>query len=413
LVGDWVINGNGATVELAFELCLTGLGKELIARRLNSENRRPFKSGDGWQPSTVGLLLSDRRTIGEFQMHRKIDGRRIPVGEPIKGYFPAVISDEVFYRAQAEIAKRHCGARPGKKGKVPNLFVGLAHCSCGRRMEYRDKQKHFGPPGKAVYLICSGAQRGHACNNNRHFPYAEFEGRILDWVSDIKVSDEEATGATIAAIKLDAKKAELANLGRRIEEALEKWQDESDPSLKTALYASAQRNGEAKRRVEAEVEELDDVVRSTKRSVLEESRARVGRLRFQMEGLEGTELFDARARLASAMRAVIDHFEFQEDGGVSAVVKGGTKLYHFGIGSKVEMFDLQGFDAKNEHDIQFSTLDMKHEAGWDRHEMSEMDIAATVCSTKWLYGAATSKSPTERRDAHAVKERSDGQAQTG
>lgn len=135
LVGDWVINDNGVTVELAFELCLAGFGKELIARRLNSENRRPFKSGDGWQPSTVGLLLADRRTIGEFQMHRKIDGNRIPVGEPIKGYFPPVISEEVFYRAQAEIAKRHCGARPGKKGKVPNLFVGLAHCSCGRRME--------------------------------------------------------------------------------------------------------------------------------------------------------------------------------------------------------------------------------------------------------------------------------------
>lgn len=104
------------------------------------------------------FLQRDRRAMGEFQPHSERDGERRPVGDPILGYFPPVVSEELFYKVQAELSRRHTGAHPGKKRRVLNIFVGLTRCSFGRAMEFRDKCGRKYRSERAVYLICSGAQ---------------------------------------------------------------------------------------------------------------------------------------------------------------------------------------------------------------------------------------------------------------
>jgi hypothetical protein len=90
--------------------------------------------------------------IGRFQPCRKevefVDGvrreKRIPIGEPIEGYFPQVVSDDLWQRARRASAKR---ARPGRgntggrKGTIfSNLCTGLVRCdACGSPMNYRDR----------------------------------------------------------------------------------------------------------------------------------------------------------------------------------------------------------------------------------------------------------------------------------
>ena len=44
----------------------------------------------GWQMSYVSKILTNRAVVGEYQPHTKTGGRRVPVGEPISDYFPAV-----------------------------------------------------------------------------------------------------------------------------------------------------------------------------------------------------------------------------------------------------------------------------------------------------------------------------------
>jgi DNA invertase Pin-like site-specific DNA recombinase len=352
LIGDWRFNERADVVRLVFKLCADGLGKEAISRRLNDDAVPTFKGGDGWQASTVYLLLTDRRTIGELQLHRKVNKVRQPAGAPIKGYFPAVVSEADFYAAQDALSRRWTGASVSRKKKVPNILIGLGRCQCGRSMEFRDKQSSH-KSSKAVYLICSGAQRRHACENKNHFTYADTESLILDWIADIKVSDDEADRATSAAVTLSAKNAERDDLKRRMAAGLEKWQAETDETLRDMLYASVKRYSGALPAIEAEIGDLETIVRTTKRSVIDDQRAAVRRLREQMAISDGDALFEMRARLAAALRQVIDHVEFRPDASFRVTLRGGLKLYSFEGGKFVQALDLQGINEGPDDVLRF------------------------------------------------------------
>ena len=365
LVGEWQFNERAEVMRRLFQACADGIGKELIARRFNEEGTPPFRGGDGWQPSTVLFLLKDRRAIGEFQPHTKVEGQRRPIGDPIPGYFPAVVSEELFYRVQRELSRRHTGAHPGKKNRVPNVFVGLARCSCGRAMEFKDKNGEHGHSDKAVYLICSGAQRHHACEHDHHHTYSALENLVLDWVEDIRVSDGEANKATLSGIKLQAKIAERDDLKRRITEGLAKWETLTGGVIKDTLFTSIERNGAALTKAEAEIAELDMVVRTTKRGVVDDRRAAVAALRQGLAQLDGQALFDARAKLASALRQVIDHVEFRPDGSFHVTLVGGLKLYHFADGEFVGAFDLTEVNPERDELLLFPSAQLKDSLRWE------------------------------------------------
>lgn len=365
LIGGWQFNERAEVIRRIYQMCADGIGKELIARHLNEAGVSPFRGGDGWQASTVLFLLRDRRTIGEFQPHTKVDGVRQPIGDPIPDYFPAVVSEELFYKVQTELARRHTGAHPGKKNRVPNIFVGLARCSCGRAMEFRDKSGRKHKSEKAIYLICSGAQRGHACGHAHHHTYSALENLILEWVTDIRVTDAEANKATLASIKLQAKIAERDDLKRRITEGLAKWEMLTGGVVKDALFASIERNGAALTKVEAAITELESVVRTTNRGVVNDRRAAVAAMRQDMACLDGEALFEARAKLASALRQVIDHVEFQPDGSFRVTLVGGLKLYHFADGQFVGAFDLTEVNPERDKLLLFPSAQLKDSRRWE------------------------------------------------
>lgn len=371
LVGDWEFNEQAQIVRRAFAHCIDGLGKEAIVRRFNSEGLRSFKGGDGWNASTLAMLLSDRRTIGELQLYTKADNRsRRPVGEPIKSYFATasgetVISEETFYRAQAEITKRYCGAKPGKTGRVPNLFVGISRCQCGRSMEFRNKQGKRNRGPNSVYLTCSGNRRGHVCHISNRFTYDQLEGLILAWVSDIQLSDAETSEASKSADKLWVKEAERDNLKQRLDDAYGRWEEETDQALRQMLFETVQRHSTALPKVESEIQSLRDIVRQNTRSNVDDRKAAVRRIADQLTTMEGNELFELRAKLASALRQVIDHIEFQADGGFRVTVVGGLKLYRFSRDKIVEIYDLTDTSPEACKLLTFPTAIVKDARRWE------------------------------------------------
>jgi hypothetical protein len=74
-----------------------GLGRHEISTRLNRERVPTFRGGDGWHPSTIAALVRSTALIGIYQP-RKADGT--PDGDPIEGFYPRLISDDDFWRAQ-------------------------------------------------------------------------------------------------------------------------------------------------------------------------------------------------------------------------------------------------------------------------------------------------------------------------
>jgi len=67
---------------------VAGLGKRRITARLNRDGIPTFRGKDGWHQSSVGKILSTEAVLGLFQPHRKVNGKRVPDGPPIPGYFP-------------------------------------------------------------------------------------------------------------------------------------------------------------------------------------------------------------------------------------------------------------------------------------------------------------------------------------
>lgn len=102
-----------------------GLGVLAIAKKLNEKGVPTWgNKGAAWSEAVVYRYLTSRSVLGEWQPGK--GGRDVPrekCGDPIPGYFPRVITDDVFHRTQAAITKRH-GFR-GRRGKHTNLLAGL------------------------------------------------------------------------------------------------------------------------------------------------------------------------------------------------------------------------------------------------------------------------------------------------
>jgi hypothetical protein len=95
-------------VRQIFALATTGYGANRLVKKLTADGIQPF-GRPRWTRSYIALILSDRRAIGEFQPQRRDpdNGKRKQLeGEPIKGYYPAVVSEDEFHAARAGMTER-------------------------------------------------------------------------------------------------------------------------------------------------------------------------------------------------------------------------------------------------------------------------------------------------------------------
>ncbi|MBC7579975.1 MAG: recombinase family protein [Tardiphaga sp.] len=177
-----IIEERAAVVRRIFDDTIAGIGCYSITRRLNAENVPTFGLGTDWGPSSVNKIVVGPAVIGQFQPGRKVAKKRFAEGDPIKGYFPSVITDEIYFAAQAaRLGRRtHGGGRTGKF--VSNLFTKLAHCEyCDGRMHYQDKGEK---PKGGRYLVCSTFLKGAGCTSIR-WRYEHFEGSFLSFVEEL------------------------------------------------------------------------------------------------------------------------------------------------------------------------------------------------------------------------------------
>ncbi|XOV70654.1 MAG: recombinase family protein [Verrucomicrobiota bacterium] len=143
-------------LETIFQRFCSGEGKDKIARSLNKAGESPWGRGKGWHASYIQKIIRNRSVIGEFQPHELFDGKRIPVGEIKSGYYPAVISSQLFEKAQQRLSSsKH---QKGKRSEnFTNLFSGLVYSGLtGSSVIYVSK----GSKKTQKYLVSSDAKSG-------------------------------------------------------------------------------------------------------------------------------------------------------------------------------------------------------------------------------------------------------------
>jgi DNA invertase Pin-like site-specific DNA recombinase len=178
-----VVAKNADTVKWIFYEAAEGRGIFAIARRLNQRSFPAFGKSRGWHPSYVIKILKNPAVLGRYQP-TKVAGRAATEDElaqhSIENYYPAIISEELFYRVQQALSeRRHTGA--GRKGEhYTNLFTGLRiSCAyCGGHVRFENKGA--GLKG-GLYLVCDDARRAHNCNAQR-WRYQHFEEALLSFV---------------------------------------------------------------------------------------------------------------------------------------------------------------------------------------------------------------------------------------
>jgi DNA invertase Pin-like site-specific DNA recombinase len=159
-----------------FDLALSGMGSQQIARKLTVDQVPPFGRCGRWNKQYVLTLLTDRRLTGEYQP-RHSDGT--PDGEPVPGYYPKLIDELELQAVQQEAQKRKC--LPGRVRKFVALFAGLVKNA-------RDGQPYHSAlnvrKGRQPcrYLVNSSAQ-GHA--QLLSFPLRTFERALCALLAEL------------------------------------------------------------------------------------------------------------------------------------------------------------------------------------------------------------------------------------
>ena len=297
-----LIEERAAIIRQIHEWCAGGVGIYAITARLNRSGVRPFGKSNGWHQSYVARLLKDRAVLGELQPHRHDDGRRVPEGDVISDYYPAVVDADTFYCSQSALgSRRNHGA--GRKGaNLSNLFSGLTVCACCHS-KMHVVSKGSGPKG-GRYLVCDASRRGLACQAGG-WRLEHFETSFLSFVREADIGslvrdDESKTRA------LDDESAAMRGRLASISEQMEK----TYALLDTApdFVAGKLRELEAQRvqlGTELKVKEAERIELESSRRRFEEGRDEIKALIEKLRG-SGDEVYGLRASIAARLQSIVD-----------------------------------------------------------------------------------------------------------
>lgn len=219
-------DARGKVVERIFQLTINGYGQRAIVKMFNVEGVPVFgtpkrnKSGL-WGNSSIAKILGNRAVIGEYQPNVWKDGKRQPSGEVITGYYPPVISEDVFYAAWGGRSSRNV-SKVTKQMENFNVWSKIAVCSkCGTAMHVVNKGK---PPKGGRYLRCAKSAKGMC--ENRSIRYEQCEDVFRELIT--KVGSANLVKDNAAALrkriselggKIDSKTAKLNELSDLIAQA--------------------------------------------------------------------------------------------------------------------------------------------------------------------------------------------------
>src|SRR5262249_1048035 len=84
-----------------------------------------LKLGAGWK--NLNRICRSKALIGEYQPKQRINGKKVNAAcEPIKGYYPPVLTEAEFYAMQTALDGRtKAVGRKGVNGEESNLFTHI------------------------------------------------------------------------------------------------------------------------------------------------------------------------------------------------------------------------------------------------------------------------------------------------
>jgi DNA invertase Pin-like site-specific DNA recombinase len=284
-----------AIIKLIFGLAASGYGVPAIIAKLKKDGVPPFGRKAKWSRSYVGLLLRDRRVLGEFQPHKG----KAKDGQPVLNFFPAAISQKEWQAARAGVQqrRRHLG---GISKARCNIFAGiLQHARDGDSyyMTTRLSRSPTKADTKFQILVNKASEEGTA--RGYSVPYGPFEDVVLECLLEINV--REVLGRPAGkANPLDALEKELDGIRAEQEDIADTLMKGKVKALVPVLEAKAAV-------LEAQAKELEAKVEAAQLEAANPLEDSWRDAQGQMKALKtAANPEDARLRLRSALRRICE-----------------------------------------------------------------------------------------------------------
>ncbi|WP_156382037.1 MULTISPECIES: recombinase family protein [unclassified Aureimonas] len=304
-------------VRTIFQWAIEGYGRRQVVAKLNEAGTPTWRGGIGWQTSTVGKILTGRLVLGEYQPHSGSSraGTRQPAGDPIVGYYPSIVDEETYWRAQQASQGRRVAA--GRRGRgVAHLLLGLGRCTrCGAAMHLVNKGT---TPKGGSYFVCSVAARKAGCENDGRWRVDHIESRLLRGLAYLDAGTVlHGAQPTVEADRVSLLAARLA----KVEVA------------RGRLFVLVEEDGDE--RAVGRYRTLGDEAKTIKRDLAEAEKvaataaadpglkARLGEavdLSRAMNEAEGNDRHAIRTRLAEQLRQLVAEVRYDPDLGVLALL---------------------------------------------------------------------------------------------
>lgn len=221
--------GMAESIRRVFELSINGVGSVAIARMANAEGWVAPAKVQRWNTTLPNKLLRNRAVLGEYEPKEMKGSKRVSTGEVWTDYYPRVVDEAMFLKAQAAAHNRlHLPNR--RDAGYHNVLQGFAFCGhCGQTLLRKRKSGPKNAAGYAQY-ICSGKHCGE-----KRCPTASaraFEQRLLPNLVRNAVSEVARTDR-LAAVRdlLEAKEAEHRDAMTAAERILTMLQSAPSPLL--------------------------------------------------------------------------------------------------------------------------------------------------------------------------------------
>lgn len=200
-----------AVVREIYAMARDGLGVHRITERL--QRVPPIGTGGRWVKAYVYRILSSPAAMGTYQPQREEGKKSVNDGEPIPGYYPAVVTEEEWNEAQAAIQRRGGGRGAGRKGaEETNLFTGLIrYATTGEKMHIIHALGRKGPGERKRYRYLCPTRETGVPEGGPRIDYAVFEAAVLSLLRELRPSDIAADEA-----HANGREAEVARLSGRL-----------------------------------------------------------------------------------------------------------------------------------------------------------------------------------------------------
>ena len=298
--GKYILNKHAKTVETIVQMGIEGLSPVAIARVLN-QSKIPLmsrkKTTDHWGFSTIKDILSSRRLLGEYQPTRRLldkddnpTGKRVPDGDAIKGYYPAVIKETTFYELRKRMDARKRNVVGRRSLNINNLFGKiLVDGMDGGTMLLSPTDR----PDRYTMYSSEVLRIGKIRNG---FSYTAFEDAFLKWVVEVNLSPLNQDHNP----ELDEAQSELTVVRGKIEEIKDAIKDRAGTVKLKPLLAVLDAHSEEESVLANKVERLKiSMARSNADT------KSIGGLVAQLKTAKGEDLRLARAKLRSDIHSVV------------------------------------------------------------------------------------------------------------